>query len=797
VISPAESSIFWSAHPDIHDKPALWEPRFGYGWQRRVTSLQGVIDHITSGGAFIAAAMTSDHRTAAAFESTSLVAIDVDYGLTVDEFAQHPLAGSACFVYTTPSHDPENGKHRFRVLFRLPEIIRSGDLCKAIVTILTNALGGDRSCTDPTRLFYGNSNAVLVSSRASAVLDDQIIVDAEAFLEQQRAACRDAASEVDEISILRAIHVLEQVLDPTRDGERDKFVRISAAARAGGDAVFPAWSDWASRSHHGSGGKRRQSSERWFHGLKGSSLGTLFFLASEQDPNWRDGLPDELRSSEGYGYKGHTDVYAGYDVEDFMGDPAVSIPSKPQPSMFDPESPWAKVTKPAFAGYDDEDFQGDAPATSIGTPTGGANKGGEPEKRGPGRPKKGAKGDPIEAIMTRLRNLYPSLRRNVVTDQVEFGPRDRPQQLPDPSTTYVRISRGSGDVFPKTTVNDLIQVISYENRYNPVKAYLEGCLSSHAPCPYFDGLATELLGIEAEDSDSLTINGRSVTDEIMRRFLIGAVARAMQPGCDMPWMPIFVGAQNVGKSALLRYLAPPQHCGPSWSTTVQQGITYLKDKPHMLHAGWIVVLDEVDRYFIRKYVEELKNIVSTNSDYSAKKYQNEAHYPRSFVMAGATNTRDFLVDPTGNRRFLPIIVHGKVPSPQDPRVKIIDLDRLQQDRDSIWAAAYTAYLAGEPWTFSSHELALINSYIDGFTADSGMAPLVVRALGTHTTGMIKGRRYVLLNEVMQAIGVEVTQYRNMRTAVSDEMKRVGWESKRVSIMGRTTRVWLEPERTRP
>jgi hypothetical protein len=521
-------------------------------------------------------------------------------------------------------------------------------------------------------------------------------------------------------------------------------------------------------------------------------LGTLFFLASEQDPSWRDGLPDELRSGEGYGFKGHSDTYAGYDMEDFMGDPAVSIPSTPQPSMFDPASPWAKVAKPAFAGYDDEDFQGDAPATSIGAPGGSANKEGAPEKRGPGRPKK-VKDDPIEALMTRLRNLYPSLRRNVVTDQVEFGPREKPQQLPDSSTTYIRISRGSGDVFPKTTVNDLIQVVAYENRYNPVKAYLENCLSSQAPCPYFDRLATELLGVEAEDSDSLTINGRGVADEILRRFLIAAVARAMQPGCDMPWMPVFVGAQNVGKSAFLRYLAPSQSSGPSWSTTVQQGIGHLKDRPHILHAGWIVTLDEVERYFQRKYVEELKNLISTSSDYSAKKYQNEAHYPRSFVMAGATNTRDFLVDPTGNRRFLPIIVHGLVPSPQDARIKIIDLDRLQRDREAIWAAAYTAYLADEPWVFSSHELTQVNAYIDGFTADSGIGPLVSRVLGTHTTGYAKGRRYVLLNEVMQQMGIDVTQFRNMRTAVSDELKRLGWEAKRVTVMGKVTRVWLEPE----
>lgn len=786
--SPA-GQIAWSAHPHIHDKPALWEPRFGFGWQRRTSDLQGLISHITAGGAFITAAMTSDHRTAAAFESASVVAVDVDYGLTLEEFADHPLAGSACFVYSTPSHDPENGKHRFRVLFRLPELVTSGELYKAIATILTHALGGDRSCTDPTRLFYGNNKAAHTGVVLDAVLDEQIITDAETFLEQQRAACRDAASEVDEVSILRAIYVLEHLLDPTRDGERDKFVRISAAARAGGDAIFPAWSDWASRGHHGSGGRRRQSSERWFQGLKGSSLGTLFFLMGEQDPDWRDKLPAELRSSEGHGFKGYSDTYAGYSQEDFMGDPAVSIPTTPQPSMFDPASPWAKVATPArpvaAAGYDDEDFQGAPPVDGDGL---------APEKRGPGRPKK-VKADPIETIMARLRNLYPGLRRNIVTDQVEFGPKDKPQQLPDSSTTYIRISRGTGDVFPKTTVNDLIQVVAFERRYNPVKAYLEGCYSGATPCPYFDRLATELLGVPSSDSELLQIGGLHVADVVLRRFLIAAVARTMEPGCDVPWLPVFVGPQNVGKSAFFRYLPPPQSSGPSWSTTVQQGISHLKDRPHILHAGWVVVLDEIERYFQRRYVEELKNLVSTSSDYSAKKYQNEAVYPRSFVLAGATNTRDFLVDPTGNRRFLPIIVEGKVPSPEDPRIKIIDLDRLQADRDAIWAAAYAAYLAGESWVFSSYELTLVSTYIDGFTHDNPVAPLVARALENHVTGYSGGRRYVLLSEVLQQLGVDVSQFKSVEVHVTDEMKRLGWEPRRVRVMGKITRVWMEPSGT--
>jgi hypothetical protein len=787
----SSSLISWSTHPYIHNKPPEWEPRFGSGWLRKEGTLQDLVNDIHSGKAFIPAAMTSHHRTAAAFEFTDLVAVDIDHGLSIEELQQHPLAQHACFAYSTPSHVDEPGKHRFRVLFRLGDRISSGDVAKAIVTILTHALGGDRSCTDPTRLFYGNSKGETLLLDHEAVLPGEIIDDAEAYLESQRAACRDAASDVDEASILRGIHVLEKVLEPTRDGERDLFVRISAAAKAGGDALFPAWSDWASRGHHGSGARRRQSSERWFQGLRGTSLGTLFFLASEQDPDWRSGLPEELRNYD-LAPRGFSDTYAGYSASDFMGDPDVTPPTRPTASLFDPSAPWAKRAEVTFAGHSEEDFNGEP------MPSGEAPKedSGEPKKRGPGRPKKddGDKADIVTVVMTRLSNLYPGIRRNLITDQIEFGPRDNPQQLPDSSTTYIRISRGTKELYPKTMVNDLIQVLGYENRYNPVRSYLENCLSRVQPCPYFNSLATELLGVDGDDLDNPVLaNGQHVADAILERFFIGAVARAMEPGCDMPWMPILVGPQNAGKSAFFRYITPPQLSGPSWSTTVQQGISHIKDRPHILHAGWIVVIDEVERYFSRRYVEELKNLISVSQDYSAKKYQNEAHYPRNFVLAGATNNRDFLVDPTGNRRFMPIVVKGKIPSRENPDIRVIDLDRLQADRDAIWAAAYQAYLAGRPRLLSSSELSEVESYVEGFTRDSSIAIHVSRALERGITGVHDGRRFILLADVLGAMGIDVKDYGRIQGEVIDSMKQLGWAPKRIRIFGKVTRVWLGPK----
>lgn len=786
--------ISWSRHPHIRNKPVVWEPRFASGWETVNGSMEDLLEQILRGEAFIPAAMTSDHRTAAAFACADLAAVDIDNGLTIDEFLEHPLSGFAAFAYTTASHDPDSGKHRFRVIFRLPQRVTDGELQKGITTILTRALGGDKSCTDPTRLFYANDKAEVPLWKPDNILPEDFLFDAQDVVDKQRTLYDEDAGEADESSIACAIHVLEQVIEPTRDGERDKFIRITAAARAGGDALFPAWSDWASRGHHGKGTRARQSTEKFFRGMRGSSLGSLFYFASESDPDWRKKLPEELRGL-GRGNRGSSDTYAGYGWEDFLGDPSSETTAKEATyGLFDPDAPWAKVAVPKpqvnAAGYDDADFEGDPSDARTPSTT---------PKRGPGRPPKNQGKCQVETVMARVRSLYPGLRLNVISQRLEFGPRDQPRIVPDASTTYVRISRGSAETFPKTLVNDLMQIVGYENQYNPVHAYLDSCLATQEPCPYFDSLATTLLGLSDDELENPRMpDGTPMADVVLRRALIGAVARTLQPGCDMDWMPILVGSQNLGKTAFYRYLVPPQRPGSgAWVNTLQQGISYVKDRPHMLHCGWIVVLDEIERYFKRRYVEELKNLVSTPEDFSAKKYQNEMLYSRAFILVGATNNRDFMQDPTGNRRFMPVLAKGVVPSPEDKRIRIIDLDRLKADRDSIWAAAYQAYLGGESWMFNSYELSHLSTYISSFGADSSIEQRVAQELTRTRTGVWRGRSFITLSDLFNALKIGIEQQQSLQMAVTDGLKKQGWSMKRIQIFGRTTRVWLAPEGETP
>jgi hypothetical protein len=818
----------FSVHPTIRNKPLHWLPEFASGWELREGSLDDLRNHVTSGGAFIPAAMRSDRRSSAAFLHADLAVVDVDHGLDLEAFAAHPLAAKACFVYTTASHTPE--RPRFRVIFRLPTRLENPDLYKSVVTLLTTALGGDRSCTDPCRLFYGSDAAGVPHWQPDATLPYEILNDAETELRQRRIR-RAETNDLDDITIDQAIYVLENILEPTADGERDRFIKITAAACSGGEAVFPAWQNWASRCHHTTGHRAKQGTERFFYSFRNSraSLPTLFYMAEQDHPDWRSTLPAELRVSS---ISATTSAHraTGYDLEDYMhaglDNPAFGedMPSYDDertdstPSLFDDERPWAvavaappRPTRSAPAHHDEDpdpgdDYEDDPDCyfedseDDFAPVPAGERRPDMPEPRlQRRRNREEVPADLIRTIHARLRILYPGLRRNLMNQEMEYGPQDAPLPVEQIQTAYCRISVDSGQVFQKSMVVDVANIVADENAYHPVKSYLDRCAANAAPCPYFKTLATELLGLKDDPFLNPVFahgpeQGRHIADVILERFFIGAVARVFNPGCTHDWMPILIGPQNCGKSAFLQYITPPSPNDPGvypWSVTIQQGIRTIKEKPHLVHAGWVVVLDEVERYFQRAYVEEFKNLVSVAVDRSRRIYENERNFRRAFVLAAAANSDDFLVDPTGNRRFMPIVVSGKVPSPEDPSTMIIDLDRLKRDRDAIWAAAYKAYLDNPVHTFSSDECSQIQDYQENFRSDSPFDGRVRAALAKQHSGIHKGKSYVIMSDLYDWLDIPVDRHVSVRVPLADALKGLGYKVKRCRIAGEARRIWIK------
>ena len=257
----------FSAHSDVKNKlPSDEAWKLGSGWISKTTGLNGLRDWVLGGNAFVCAAMHSEHRTSAAFKHADFIGVDIDHGLTIDQFLAHPLAKTACWGYTTCSHNPEQGAHRYRVLFRLPERIEDAGLYTALYRVLQKSLGADPNCKDPCRAYYGNSEGQEVCKNAEAVLGSDLISAAKIEQRQSKEQTESHPSDYDEFDIAKAEFILQR-LDTHQD--RDRFMRISHACASQGDRLFGAWSDWAAQTHHGQGeNAHRVQKTKWFNGVR-------------------------------------------------------------------------------------------------------------------------------------------------------------------------------------------------------------------------------------------------------------------------------------------------------------------------------------------------------------------------------------------------------------------------------------------------------------------------------------------------------------------------------------------------
>jgi hypothetical protein len=118
---------------------------------------QELIAHVSAGYPFCAE-HKNGRRKAENFTASDVLAVDVDDGLSLDEALAHSYIKDKCsFLYTTPSHTPE--QHRFRLVFEIENTITDANDMEHALTGLVAKVGGDKACTDACRMFFGNDQA--------------------------------------------------------------------------------------------------------------------------------------------------------------------------------------------------------------------------------------------------------------------------------------------------------------------------------------------------------------------------------------------------------------------------------------------------------------------------------------------------------------------------------------------------------------------------------------------------------------------------------------------------------------
>jgi len=221
-------------------------------------------------------------------------------------------------------------------------------------------------------------------------------------------------------------------------------------------------------------------------------------------------------------------------------------------------------------------------------------------------------------------------------------------------------------------VHDAVEAVAAENAYHPVRQYLQGLVWDQEP--RIDLWLRHYLKADAEKGGDC----RLYLSRAGAWWLIGAVARVMQPGCRMDNVLILEGAQGAYKSTALSIL------GGDWflDTPIVIGD---KDAYQTIRGKWIVELAELDSLNKAESTKAKAFFSSPNDTYRPSYGRRPVDVPRQCVFSGTTNEESYMRDGTGNRRYWPV------------DVKSIRPDELRRDRDQLWAEAYARYLEGARW----------------------------------------------------------------------------------------------------
>lgn len=390
-------------------------------------------------------------------------------------------------------------------------------------------------------------------------------------------------------------------------------------------------------------------------------------------------------------------------------------------------------------------------------------------------PFKRNKAGQIEAT---IGNLLMALRRPDVcrvrighdrfNDELMLAQADTTQWRLFTDEDYTRLrdglARGGFCEVGRELMRDAVGLVAHENAFDSAQVWLRG-LAAHDGVARCGGFLHQQLG--AED----TPYARAVS-----LYLWSALAgRVLEPGCQADMALALLGAQSIGKTSAVKALVPDEQ------QFVEINLAHRDDNLARSLRGKIVgELGEL-RGLAGREAEDIKAWISRRHEEWVPKYKEFAtKFPRRLVFIGTTNADEFLVDTTGNRRWLPVRVGvaGRV-----------DVPAIERDRDQLWAEARDLFLSsGVAWKEAETLAAPVHA--EHMVGDS-WADAVSRWLDEPAMDGIspRERKFLRVGEVLQeALGVSAREAgRREELRMGNVLRTLGYERAKVRVDERA--VW--------
>jgi putative DNA primase/helicase len=299
----------------------------------------------------------------------------------------------------------------------------------------------------------------------------------------------------------------------------------------------------------------------------------------------------------------------------------------------------------------------------------------------------------IENLIEACDRLHVTVRYNVIKKDLEIlipGAKFSLDNRANASLAWMESACNRFGI-PTGSLGSFLTYLSDQNLYNPVANWITS--------RKWDGVQRlrHLYNTIKADGEEDDVRVWDLKAAMMRRWMISAVAAAFNPnGVSAHGVLVLQGDQYLGKTKWFKSLVPPE------LGVIADGLmlrTDDKDSVKTVVSNWMVELGELDATFRKSDIAALKAFITKDRDILRRPYAKlESEYARRTVFFASVNPRQFLHDPTGNRRYWTISCAA------------IDHDH-NLDMQQVWAEAYEAhYMKGESWFLSPDEMAALNDH---------------------------------------------------------------------------------------
>lgn len=282
----------------------------------------------------------------------------------------------------------------------------------------------------------------------------------------------------------------------------------------------------------------------------------------------------------------------------------------------------------------------------------------------------------------------------------------------DDDAWVLNIIENTFNIYDKKKYRDALLLCKDNFAYHPIKEKIESIK--------WDG---------KKRIDKFLINIMKCDDgiyarEVSRMIFYGGISRIYNPGCKFDYMPILVGEQGTCKSTIVNWL--------SMNTGSYKEIMEIdnKDSWEILRYGWVCEFSELLAMLKQKMVEPIKAYISRQADVYRSPYAiNVTDLPRHCIFIGTTNNFNFLIDKTGNRRFLPIVVNSE-------RGELYDKEeKVKQYIEQCWAEAKVLFDNNEIYlTIPKEYNSIVEEEVNSFVEDDPQQGMVEEYLRDKPVG---------------------------------------------------------------